>query len=78
MKELMKTYSEIEVYLGRQVELLNELQQVEDAKVLKNLQQKYRDVITEWMKENDITKLQYFHDQSIGVQYSILGEQNEK
>lgn len=73
MKELMKTYSQIEVYLGRQVELLNELQQVDDAKVLKKLQQKYQDVITDWMKKNDIPKLQYFHDQSIGVEYSISG-----
>lgn len=73
MEELMKTFSEIETYLDRSRELLNGLQMTEDVKVVQRIQDKYTNLITTWMEENNIPKLQYFHDRSIGVEYSIPG-----
>lgn len=74
MEELMKTFSEIEMYLDHSRELLNGLQMTEDVKTIQRVQQKYSDLITTWMEENNIPKVQFSHHQrSMGVEYSIPG-----
>lgn len=74
MEELMKTFSEIEMYLDHSRELLEGLQMIEDVKTIQRVQQKYSDLITTWMENNNIQKLQFSHHQrSMGVEYSIPG-----
>lgn len=73
MEEQMKAFSEIETYLDRSRELLNGLQMTEDAKIAERMQEKYTNLITKWMEENNIPKLQFMHSRSIGVEYSIPG-----
>lgn len=79
MNKTLEIYSEIEVYLGRSIELLKRLEMSDDAKKLQLIQQKYQDLITDWMRENNIPKLQFSHHQrSMGIDYiSFSGEKNE-
>ncbi|MDD3597883.1 hypothetical protein [Sulfuricurvum sp.] len=74
----MKAFSEIETYLDRSRELLEGLQMTEDAKIVQRMQEKYSNLITTWMENNNIPKLQFSHYRSIGVEYSIPGATNGK
>lgn len=78
MEEQMKAFSEIETYLDRSRELLEGLQMTEDAKIVQRMQEKYSNLITTWMENNNISKLQFSHYRSIGVEYSIPGATNGK
>lgn len=78
MEEQMKAFSEIETYLDRSRELLEGLQMTEDAKIVQRMQEKYSNLITTWMENNNIPKLQFSHYRSIGVEYSIPGATNGK
>ena len=78
MEEQMKAFSEIETHLDRSRELLSGLQMIEDAKIVQRIQEKYSNLITTWMENNNIPKLQFSHYRSIGVEYSIPGATNAK
>lgn len=78
MEEQMKAFSEIETYLDRVRELLSGLQMTEDAKIVQRIQEKYSNLITTWMENNNIPKLQFSHYRSIGVEYTIPGVTNAK
>lgn len=78
MKKTLETYSEIETHLDRSIELLNGLQQTEDAKALQHIQKKYRDLINDWMVEQNLVKIKFTHSRSIGIEYFNLGEKDEK
>lgn len=78
-RKTLETYSEIEAYLGRSIELLNGIEMTEEAKILQQIQQKYQDLITDWMRKQNLLKLRFSHHRSIGVEYILFeGEKDEK
>jgi len=78
MKKTLETYSEIATWLNQSIELLNELEQTDDAKVLQQLRQKYQSLVSDWLREQNLAKIKLIHSRSIGIEYFNLGEKNEK
>lgn len=78
MKKMLKTYSEIEVWLDHVMELLNGLEEKKDAKILEQIKEKYHGLITDWMEEQNQSKIKFYHDLNIGIEYMNFGNTNEK
>jgi molybdopterin-guanine dinucleotide biosynthesis protein A len=78
MKKTLETYSEIATWLNQSIELLNGLEQTDDAKALEHLKQKYQSLITDWLREQNLAKIKFIHSRSIGIEYFNLGEKDEK
>jgi len=77
MKKTLETYSEIATWLNQSIELLNGLEQTDDAKTLEHLKQKYQSLITDWLREQNLAKIKFIHSRSIGIEYFNLGEKDE-
>jgi len=74
MKKTLETYSEIATWLNQSIELLNGLEQTDDAKTLEHLKQKYQSLITDWLREQNRAKIKFIHSRSIGIEYFNLGD----
>jgi len=79
MKKTLEMCSQIESAMNRPIAHIEKLGQTEDAKVLKIIQEKYKEVIFAHMRKNNIPKMSFSISRGYECEYTItLGEENEK
>lgn len=75
MNKTLEMCSQIESAMNRPIAHLEKLGQTEDAKVLKIIQEKYKEVISAHMRKNKIPTMTFSISRGYEIEYTIaLGE----
>lgn len=78
MNKTLETYARIENYLQQPIRLLESLGQTEDAQTLKVMQQKYRQIINDYMIQNNIPKMTFSISRGYECEYTKPEATNAK
>lgn len=79
MHKKLKICSQIESYLKRPIELLESIGDIEGANHLKAIQAKNKNIIFDYLREQNLPEIKFQHSQSFSITYSLTkGEKNEK
>lgn len=71
MHKKIKICSQIESYLKKPIELLESIGNTEDAKILKSIQAKNKNIIFDYLREQNLSEIKFQHSQSFSITYSI-------
>lgn len=71
MHKKIKICSQIESYLKKPIELLESIGNTEDAKILKNIQAKNKNIIFDYLREQNLSEIKFQHSQTFSITYSI-------
>lgn len=78
MRKKLKIDSQIESYLTRPIELLESVGSTEDANLLKDIQNKHKKRIFDYLRAQNLFEIKFQHSQSFSMTYSITkGEKDE-
>jgi hypothetical protein len=78
MLKKLKIDSQIESYLTRPIELLESVGSIEDANLLKAIQNKHKNRIFDYLRAQNLNEIKFQHSQSFSMTYSITkGASNE-
>lgn len=71
MHKKIKICSQIESYLKKPIELLESIGNTEDANILKSIQAKNKNIIFDYLREQNLSEIKFQHSQSFSITYSI-------
>lgn len=71
MHKKLKICSQIESYLKKPIELLESIEDIEGANHLKAIQAKNKNIIYDYLREQNLPGIKFQHSQSFSITYSI-------
>lgn len=74
MYKKLKICSQIESYLKKPIELLESIEDIESANDLKSIQAKNRNIIFDYLREQNLPRIKFQYSKSFSTTYSITNE----